>query len=109
MLFLTEVPVVETDITQTLTLLTVLLGGGALTFDRFRPKNHNKNNPGSHEALESIKKAVTEEGDKTREAVHRRSTEAREGMEQQTRDIVGAIKESKTDIVEAIKGIKGGD
>ena len=103
MLFLTEVPVVDSSLTETITLLTVLLGGGALTFDRFRTRNSNKNNPGSREELEAIKKSVTEEGDKTREAVHRRATEARTEKEQQTRDIVEAIKESKGDIVSAVK------
>lgn len=108
MLFLTDIPVINSGLTETITLLTVLLGGGALTFDRFRTRNHNKNNPSSREELELIKKSIIDEGDKTREAIHRRSTEARQGMEQQTRDIVGELKDVKKDIVDAVKTLKGG-
>ncbi len=101
MIFLTDVPVVQGSSTEIVTLIVMLLGGGALGIDRFRNRNH-KNNPGSHDEMEAIKTAVTTEGDKTREALHRRFDSLGGKIDENRKEITGAVNEARKEIVDAI-------
>ncbi len=92
MFFLTELPIVEGSGTDLVTLAVLLLGGGAFTFDRFRPKNrNNRDNPGSHEALDAIKTSITTQGDRTRDQMHKRMDRMEDKMDTGVDRIVEAI------------------
>lgn len=74
MFFLTELPVIEGSGVDAVTLIAVLLGGGALTWDRFRNGRHAKNNPNSHAELDALKRGIIDEVKETRDSMHSRAT-----------------------------------